>query len=420
MDLSREIQDELLSNGVRVITEHNSTSLASSIGFWVNVGSRDEVEELWGCSHFLEHLLFKGTEIRSAQEISSTIENKGGYLNAFTDRDMTAYLARIMRQDQGIATDLLLDMIENSILAEPDANMERKVVLEEIKQTWDNPASLIHTLYSENIWRGNPIAHPIGGTIETISKMPIELIKEYYKENYGSKIIAVATGSIDHERLVNDIENFIQKGKGKRVKDRLVPEHFPGLEYKERDMGQVHLSISTPGSSFGSKDAITQTIISSYLGVGASSLLFQEIREKRGLVYNVYAYNQSLSDVGAFSIIAGMSKSNLEEVVKIILLELENMKQGLAPAVLEIVKSKTIGSYVLRSESNRERMHQLGLSTLRNNVPKTVEEVVVMLDGVTNENIQNVAEKLFNKNKIAITALGISKSEAENMDALVG
>ena len=207
---------------------------------------------------------------------------------------------------------------------------------------------------------------------------------------------------------------------GKHVKDRRVPEHFPGHEYIERELGQVQLSISTPGSPFGSNDAIVQTIISSYLGIGASSLLFQEVREKRGLVYNVYTYNQSLSDVGAFSVLAGMSKSNLEEVVKIVLNELENMKQGLEPETLETVKHKTIGVYILSSESNRERMQQLGISSLRTGVPMTTEEVIVRLDAVTNEDIQRVAERIFDKNNIALTALGISKKEAENIDTLLG
>ena len=418
--LSLELHDELLTNGVRVITEYNPASLSTSLGLWVNVGSRDEGEKQWGCSHFLEHLLFKGTETRSAKEISSLLENRGGYLNAFTDRDMTVYHARVLGKDQGIATDLLCDMLENSVLKEADIEMERQVILEEIKQTWDDPAGLIHELYSENIWRGNPVAHPVAGTVEAISEMPVDVIREYYGDHYAGNATLVAAGAVDHEKLVSDVENYIQKGKGKPTKDRCKPEHFPGKEYIERDTGQVQLSISTIGYPYGSEDAVTQTIISSYLGVGASSLLFQEVRENRGLVYNVYSYNQNLEDVGAFSVLAGTSKQNLEEVVKIILHELEAMKQGLDPETLETVKHKTMGLFILGSESNRQRMHQLGISTLRTGEPSSIEDVVSRLESVTAEDIKRVSEKIFDGNKIAITALGVSPSEAENLASYIG
>jgi predicted Zn-dependent peptidase len=414
-----ELKDEVLHNGVRVITEHNAAAKSTSLGLWVNAGSRDEGETQWGCSHFLEHLLFKGTGARSAKEISSLIENRGGYLNAFTDRDMTAYHARILSRDQEIATELLLDMLENSLLREPDIEMERQVILEEIKQAHDDPVTLIHDLYTENIWRGSKAAHPILGTSETISKMPVEDIRDYYNEKYAGNMIVVAAGAVDREKLVSSIENLSKKGKGKHAKDRCKPEHFSGRKYIPRDTGQVQLSISTPGQPYASKDYAVQSIISSYLGLGASSRLFQEVREKRGLVYNIYTYNQSLSDVGAFSVFAGTSKKYLGEVVEIILRELEEMKLGLDPETLETVKHKTIGLFVLGAESNRQRMHHLGVSTLRFGRPRTIEEVVSGLEAVTGEEIQRVAEDMFDSKKIAITALGVSEAEAEYIESLI-
>ena len=414
-----ELRDELLSNGVRVITEHNSATKSISLGLWVDVGSRDEGDALWGCSHFLEHLLFKGTETRSAREISSTIENLGGHLNAFTDRDMTAYYARILSRDQGIATELLSDMLENSLFREEDIEMERQVILEEIKQTWDDPAALIHDLYPENIWRGNPVAHPVGGTIETMSKMSIQDIHGYYEDNYGKGLTVVAAGVVDHEKLVSDVENFIKKGRGKCVKDRCKPDYYPGRKYVDRNSGQVQLCVSTPGYSSGSDEAPTQAIIASYLGMGASSRLFQEVREKRGLVYNIYGYTQSLSDVGVFSVFAGTSKQNLGKVTEITLSELEAMKQGLDLETLETVKHKTIGLYILGSENNRQRMHNLGTSTLRTGKPRSLEAVVTKLEAVTNEDVVRVAEKMFEGNLIALTALGVSDAEAMDLESLI-
>ena len=417
--MSLELRDEQLHNGVRVITEHNSATKSISLGFWVDVGSRDEGETLWGCSHFLEHLLFKGTETRSANEISSALENLGGHLNAFTDRDMTAYHAMLLSRDQDIATELLSDMLQNSLLRDSDIEMERQVILEEIKQTWDDPASLIHTLYAENIWRGNPAAHPISGTIETISKMPVDDIRGYYEEKYSGDLVVVAAGDVDHEKLVSSIENLHQKGRGKCAKDRSKPEYCPGKRYIERDTGQVQLSITAPGYSYGCEEAPVQSIIMSHLGLGASSRLFQEVREKRGLVYNIYAYNQSLADIGAFSVFAGTSRQNLEEVVKITLDEFEGMKQGLDPETLETVKHKTVGLYILSSESNRQRMRHLGVSTLRSGKPRSIEEVVSRLEAVTNEDIQRVAESMFDINKIAITALGVSEADAVDLESLI-
>jgi len=306
-----ELQDETLSNGIRIITEHNPASKSISLGLWVDVGSRDEEKHQWGCSHFVEHLLFKGTKTRSAKEISSLIENRGGHLNAFTDRDLTAYYAVTLSRDQDTAVNLLMDMVENSLLREQDIEVERKVILEEIKQTLDDPAKLIHDLYIENTWRGNSAAHPVIGNRESLLKMSPEDIREYYKEKYTGNMVAVTAGDVDHEKLVAEIEDLCEKGWGKRAKDRSKPHYHPGRRYVKRDSEQVHLSISTPGHPYGSEDYVVESIISNYLGIGASSLLFQEVREKRDLVYNIYSYNENLGDAGVFSVFASTSKTNL-------------------------------------------------------------------------------------------------------------
>ncbi|MFA9496096.1 MAG: M16 family metallopeptidase [Candidatus Bathyarchaeota archaeon] len=415
MTMALELRDELLPNGVRLITEHNPASLSMSFGFWVNVGSRDEGAELEGGSHFLEHLLFKGTPTRSAGEISSVIENLGGYMNAFTDRDMTTYIARTRAKDQSIATEVLSDMLQNSVLDPKDVEMERQVILEEIKRVQDDPESLIHELYTKNIWKGNRAAHSITGTFDTISKMSVESIKDYYNENYG-KVIAVAAGAVDHEKMANDLTSFIQKGLGKSSKNRVKPEHLPGKNIVERDSGQVQLAIAYPGVHYGHDDGAAITILSSYLGVGSSGKLFQEVREKRGLVYSILAYNQSLEDVGAFVVLAGTSKQNVGEVVEVTMNELESLKQGLAPDVLETVKQKTIGMFILGSESNQRRMHQIGVSTLRLDNPRTVDEIVKLLEAVTVEDIARVADRTFNINKMSLTALGMSDADSEGLE----
>jgi predicted Zn-dependent peptidase len=413
--MALELKDELLPNGVRLITEYNPASLSMSFGFWVNVGSRDEGVELEGGSHFLEHLLFKGTPTRSAGEISSVIENLGGYMNAFTDRDMTTYIARTRAKDQSIATEVLSDMVQNSVLDPKDVEMERQVILEEIKRVQDDPESLINELYTMNIWKGNRAAHSITGNFDTISKMSVESIKDYYKENYG-EVIAVAAGAVDHEKMANDLTSFIQKGLGKSSKNRVKPEHLPGKNIVKRDSGQVQLAIAYPGVHYGHDDGAAITILSSYLGVGSSSKLFQEVREKRGLVYSIYSYNQSLEDVGAFVVLAGTSKQNVGKVVEVTMNELETLKQGLATEVLETVKQKTIGMFILGSESNQRRMHQIGVSTLRLDYPRTVNEIVKLLEDVTVDDIAQVADRTFDTNKMSLTALGMSDADSECLE----
>ncbi len=399
-----------------MITEHNSASMSQSLGLWVNVGSRDEGEGLEGGSHFLEHLLFKGTQTRSAVEISSVLENLGGYMNAFTDRDMTTYIARIRAKDQDIATEVLADMLQNSVLNLKNVEMERQVILEEIKQVQDEPASLIHELYTKNIWKGNKAAHPIAGTLNSIQKMSVDSIKDYYESHYRNGIIAVAAGNVDHEKMANHLTSFIRKGLGKPSTKRVVPVHNSGKDFIERETGQVQLAMAYPGVKYGHEDGAAITILSSYLGVGSSSRLFQEVREKRGLVYSIFAYNQSLEDVGAFVVLAGTSKQNVGEVVEVTMNELESLKQGLAPDVLETVKQKTIGMFILGSESNQRRMHQIGVSTLRLDNPRTVDEIVKLLEAVTVEDIARVADRTFNINKMSLTALGMSDVDSEGLE----
>ncbi|TRO54157.1 insulinase family protein [Candidatus Bathyarchaeota archaeon] len=417
--MSIELKDEQLQNGVRLITEHNPAIKSASLGLWAKVGSRDEGDGVWGCSHFIEHLLFKGTETRTAQEISSTIENRGGNLNAFTDRDMTAYHARVMSDDLVLAADVLQDMYHKSTLRDNDIENERQVILEEIKQLEDDPASLIHELYLENIWRDSQLAHSIAGTAETIQEMSPDMIRGYYARHYGEELTVVASGRVDHEKLAQELERFAEKGLGKPVRNRVKPDHNTGRMFVNRDTGQVQLCIATEGVPYGHSEMAAQTIVSSYLGLGASSKLFQEVRERRGLVYNIYTHSQALEDVGALGVFAGTRKTNLREVTQIVLTELEAVKHGLDPTVLEEVKHKTVGHFILGSESNRQRMHQLGVSTLRSGKPRTVDEAVAKLNAVTCEDVCRIAERLFDPNKLSVTALGVSLEDSQALTGLI-
>jgi len=414
--VSVELSDTKLGNSVRVISESQPYSKSVSLGIWVNVGSRDELESHWGCSHFLEHLLFKGTEKRNAEEISATIENRGGYINAYTDRDMTAYHIRVLDRDLEVAYDVLQDIIQNSVLRDPDIDNERQVVLEEIKQLEDDPASLIYELSMENTWRGSSLAHPISGTLESMKEITPDQVRGYYNEFYGNnELVVVAAGAVDHQRFVGLVEDSVHRIDAKVTQKRSTPVHRGGLNFSPKETGQVHLSISTRGLPYGHRDTPTLAILSSYLGVGGSSRLFQEVRERRGLVYAIYTHNMSLEDTGVMGVYAGTSKQNVAQVVELTLEELEKVKSGLGEAALEETKHKTVGSLILRAESNQQRMSQLGTSTLRMGKPQTVDEVVDRLMLVSNEDVARVSSELFNKESLSITALGMSERDSENL-----
>ncbi|OGD45224.1 hypothetical protein A3K69_03670 [Candidatus Bathyarchaeota archaeon RBG_16_57_9] len=403
--------------GVRVVSESQPHSKSVSIGIWVKVGSRDEPEELWGCSHFIEHMLFKGTARRTAEEISATIEKTGGYLNAYTDRDMTTYHARVMDRDLGKAFDVLQDIAQYPVLSDADIENERQVVLEEIKQLEDDPAGLIHELSMGNVWRGSTLAHSILGTSESIMRVTPDQLRSYFKDHYRGELVVAAAGAVDHEELVGLVQSSVQRIKVKAAVSREAPVHNGGLRIHLREASQVQLSLAARGLPYSHKDAAALAVISSYLGAGGSSRLFQEVREKRGLVYAIYTHNTSLEDTGVMEVYAGTRSQNVAQVVDLVLVELDKVTQGLDEVVLEEAKHKTLGSFVLRSESNQQRVNQLGVSTLRLGRPQTVEEVVNRLRVVTNEDIVRVSGALFERGSLTLTTLGLGEAEAADLSS---
>ena len=417
--MNTELSDTKLGS-VRVVSESQPHSKSVSIGIWVKVGSRDEPEGLWGCSHFLEHMLFKGTARRTAEVISATIEKRGGYLNAYTDRDMTTYHARVMDRDLGEAFDVLQDIAQNSVLKDADIENERQVVLEEIKQLEDDPAGLIHELSMGNMWRGSSLAHSILGTVESITNVTVDQLREYYDELYSGELIVAAAGAVDHEEFVGLVEGSVQSRRAKATHMRVTPVHRGGVIAHPRETSQVQLSVTAKGLPYGHRDAATLAVISSYLGAGASSRLFQEVREKRGLVYAIYTHNTSLEDAGVMEVYAGTRSQNVAQVVDLILEELDKVTGGLDEAVLDEEKHKALGSFILRSESNQQRVNQLGVSTLRLGRPQTVDEVVDKLRRVTNEDVVRVSGALFDRDSLSLTTLGLGEREASSLTSKLG
>ena len=416
----REMAESRLSNGIRIFSEEMEESSSASVGIWVNVGSRDEIMEYHGCTHFLEHLLFKGTLNRSAKDISKAIEERGGYLNAFTDRDMTCFHAKVLGKDLKIALEVLSDIVQNPLLKQEDLEKERTVVLSEIDSRDDDPGDLIHDLYFESIWGENEAAHPILGERAPLNDITSDSIRYYFEKHYlPSKMIVTGAGALKHEDFVAIIEkNLILNNKPNGAKKREKPEFKPVKRHIQRQTSQVQLALTSKGLAYGDPKRDALNLTSSYLGVGASSKLFQEIREKYGLVYSIFSTGYSLSDAGVFAILAGTQDKYVEKILKIELRELGALKANLSERALQKIKHKTTGLFVLHSESSESRMMQLGVSSLRQGKPKTLEEVISGINSVELSSIKELAEDTFAIDCLGLTTLGLSESTVKKLDAL--
>jgi predicted Zn-dependent peptidase len=419
MSHMNELSISRLSNGIRVITEEIPSSKSVAIGVWANVGSRDEKKQYHGCSHFLEHLLFKGTKTRSAKEISTLVEERGGYLNAFTDRDMTCYHARVLSGDLPVAVDVLSDMVTQPLLRQEDIDTERTVVLSEIDSRDDDPGDLINDLYFEVAWGKNEAAHPILGEKEVLVKMRREDIRGYFQDHYTpSKLVVTAAGNLEPDKLVEALDKKLVLHMGTNAGKRGMPNYQPIRQHVSRSSSQVQVALTAKGTSYDDPERDALQLISSYLGLGASSKLFQEVREKRGLVYSIMSMSYSLQDSGLFTILAGTQDKYVEELLRIELRELAQLKKGMSSSRLGKIKHKTVGFSVLRSESSESRMIQLGASTLRRGEPKTLTEAIEGINAVEPDAIKKYAEEHFSTDELSLTTLGLSEETAKKVDDL--
>jgi predicted Zn-dependent peptidase len=415
----REVKESRISNGVRIISEEIPQSSSASIGIWVDVGSRDEANNYQGCSHFLEHLLFKGTTNRNAREISITIEQRGGYLNAFTDRDMTCFYAKVLSSDINLAVDVLSDVVQNPLLKQEDIDKERTVILAEIDSRDDDPGDLINDLYFETSWGKSNAAHPILGEKEVLKTLNNTAIRSFYEKHYvPCKMIVTAAGEINHEELVTIVNEKLSHDKISQIETRKTPTYHPIRRHIARLTNQAQIALTSEGVSYNDSRRDALNLINSYLGVGASSKLFQDVREKHGLVYSIFSTSYSLKDTGIFAIIAGTHDRYVEKVLKIEARELSNLQKVLPKIELEKIKHKTNGLFVLRSESSESRMMQLGVSTLRRGRPKTMNETIEGINAVKTEDVKELAEDIFTIDRLGLTTLGLSVKTAKKIDSL--
>ncbi len=399
----------VLDTGTTVVTERMSEVRSVSVGFWFDVGSRDEPQSLAGTSHFLEHLLFKGTPSRSAKQIADAFDAVGGDVNAFTGKEYTCYYSRILDRDLTMALEVLSDMLVNSTIDESDFESERKVILEEIAMHEDAPDELVHDLFYRSILRGHPLGRPVLGYNDTISQVTRDQVAHYWQERYSApNLVIAAAGNLDHADLVGRVESLLDGADPYRTA-RLgpTPEHAVGVNVHKRPTEQAHIIVGTKGLPRGHDERHALAVLDAVLGGGMSSRLFQEIREKRGLAYSVYSYRALFSDTGTFAVYAGTTPQNAETVIDLIRTEIEAVvREGITEAELERAKGHLRGSLVLSSEDPGSRMNRLGKQQLTTGEILSIDELIERFDRLEMSDIRHVADLVLGSGGFQVTVVG--------------
>ena len=398
----------LLPNGVRVVSEYLPYVRSISLGVWFETGSRDELPEERGLAHFIEHMVFKGTERYSARDMAEVMDQCGGHLNAFTGKEHTCYFARVLDQDFPTAVDLLHQMLAHPLFYEEEIAKEQGVVLEELNMAEDEPDELVHDLFSEALWPGHPLGRNILGAKDTILRFDRAKILDFMRRNYTTdRLVIACAGSVEHERLVEEFASRFQAVPVGIHRPEVVPEAKRGsILVRERDTEQVYLCVGVPALRRNDPRKVVLYLLDSIIGGGVSSLLFQELREERGLVYNTYSFHASYRDTGLFSIFAGFSRQNLDEVLSVITKQLSRLGKSITDDVLQRAKGQFIGSTLLSLESMSSRMTNLAKNEINYGSIVTIDELVEAVQRVTREEVIELAEALFHPASLTLAAVG--------------
>jgi predicted Zn-dependent peptidase len=403
--LGGTIRRTVLPNGLRVITEAVPAMRSVSFGIWVAVGSRDESAPLAGVSHFLEHLLFKGTRRRGALEISAAIEAVGGETNAFTTKEYTCYYARVLDTDLPLAIDVMCDLVVDSVLAPSDVETERGVILEEIAMHDDEPGEEVHDLFAQTLYGDHPLGRLISGTVDTISAMTRRQIMSFYQRRYVPEAMVVAAaGNLEHQAVVRLVREAFAARKTpavplprRGVGARSTPRPRPGrLTVRDKDTEQAHLVLG--GAAYARNDPrrFALGVLNNAVGGGMSSRLFQEIRERRGLAYSVYSYTNQYADTGMYGVYAGCAPGKADEVLALIREELARVAEhGITDEEIARGKGMLKGSLVLGLEDTGSRMSRLGKGELLYDELLTVDQVLAAVDAVTPDEVRAVAREVY-------------------------
>jgi predicted Zn-dependent peptidase len=407
----------VLDNGIRIVYEKIPYVRSITIGIWIGTGSRNESTKNNGISHFIEHMVFKGTEKRSAKDIAESIDNIGGQLNAFTGKECTCYYTKTLDTHYDLALEVLADMLFNSKFDKKDIDVERKVILEEIGMYEDSPEELVHDILSEIVWEGNSLGYPILGTEGCLKNINRASIMDYMDNNYlpSNSVISIV-GNFDDDELIEAVTKHFSSWKNKDFNRILFQkvDFITNRKIKEKDTEQVHICMGFEAIEQGNDSLYTLLAINNIFGGGMSSRLFQKIREEKGLVYSIYSYPSSYKDAGLFTIYAGMNPEHLPKVSQMIIDEIKVLKtHGIKSDDLVKSKEQLKGNYILGLESTSSRMNSIGKSELILEQIYTPEEILEKIDNVNMESVNEVIKQVFNIEKSSFTAVGNLKKDIE-------
>ncbi len=405
-------QKTVLENGLRVITEEIKDFPTVSVGFWLNVGSRDEAPEEAGLTHFIEHMLFKGTERRSALQIAKEMDRLGGYSNAFTAREQTCFHGKVLPEDIPRLVDLLADLLLNPRFDVQDIEREKQVILQEIKMVEDSPEELVHEIFGTYLWDGASLGRSILGDWDTVARFDREALISYYNRFYGAQnLIIAAVGNIRHEEFLDLLKDYLSKFKKGAAPKRKRPKGRGGLKVVRRSLEQVHLVLGVPTPGAKDEARYAALLFNTLLGGNMSSRLFQEIREKRGLAYAIYSFLSLYEDVGALGVYAAVEKAKLKEALTIIAAEINSLARGEfrqdeMAAALDHLKS----ALLLSSDNPDTRMSRISRNEILYARYIPYEETLNRIKALTAPEVASFAQKIF-ATKPALVLLGPVEEE---------
>jgi len=400
----------ILDNGLRIITEKVGHVRSVTLGVWIDAGSRNEIPSECGVSHFIEHMLFKGTVGRTAKDIAMSLESLGGTLNAFTSREQTCFYARILDEHLLQAVDVLSDILKNSLITNSDFEKERKVILEELKDLQDTPSDLVHDILMQNIWQNQSLGQPIIGTEKSLLHLARQQLLSYLKRNYcNSNVVIAACGNLKHQLLVDMVKkHFSFSPACKNLQKKEIPiSTEKNLKVVEKDSAQTHICLGVPGFPYDVAERYAMLILSDILGGGMSSRLFQSIREDLGLAYNIYSYLDFFKDSGLFGIYLATDKKQAIQAIHSVFDQIKQLKVNkLTSEELGRAKSQLKGELTLSLESTSSLMMRLARNELYLRSHIDVNHTLRSIDKVSSDDIWEISNDLFNKDGFCLAILG--------------
>ncbi|WP_142847802.1 pitrilysin family protein [Telmatospirillum sp. J64-1] len=400
------IRETVLPNGLRVLTDPMDTVESVSMGVWVNVGTRHERPEINGVSHLLEHMAFKGTHRRSARDIAEQIEAVGGHLNAYTSREQTAYYAKVLKEDVALGLDIISDILQHSVIDPEELAREQAVVVQEISQAIDTPDDIIFDYFQETAYPDQALGRPVLGTEELVRGMNRDVVHGYMSQNYSaSRMILAAAGRVDHDQIVE----MAHKAFDTLPAEADLPEepaNYRGGDFREeRDLEQVHVLLGFDSVAYDDPDFYAASVYSTVLGGGMSSRLFQEIREKRGLVYSIYSYASSYHDGGMFAVYAGTGENEVAELIPVACEEMLRSTEDVTEEEVRRARAQLKASMLMSLESTSSRCEQLARQIMAFGRPIPVEEVVAKIEAVDAAAVKRTARRILSS-RPTVAAIG--------------